>query len=146
MIIFEVFLDYYVFGEFGNRKDSLLRLFQGFGELDGLDFELKGSRGINLFDVYSLEDFDLGEIVWVKFGKRNDFVWFVRVIDLFREVLFMVCELLLLNSLCVMFYGLLLFKGKYLWVCIIIFYNVELYLKSNFIVMCIVFGRFLVLV
>lgn len=87
---------------------------------------MKGSRGINLFDVYNLEEFDLGEIVWVKLGKRNDLVWFVRVIDLCREVLLMVCELFLFNWFCVMFYGLLLlFKGKYFRVCVVNFYVVD---------------------
>lgn len=113
-------------------KDSLLRLFQGFGDLDVLDVDWKGIRGISFFDVYKLEGFDMGEIVWVKLGKRNDFFWFVRVIDFFREVLFMVFEFFMLNCFCVMFYGLLLFKGKYFWVCDIIYYIIEVSLRGNF--------------
>lgn len=119
-IIPEVSLDYHAFGEFGNRKDSPSRSFQGPGELDGLDSELKGSRGTNSSDAYSLEDFDLGEIVWAKSGKRNDPVWPARVIDPFREAPPMVRELSLPNSLCVMFYGPSSSKGKhsrdYAWV------------------------------
>ncbi|KAG0580286.1 hypothetical protein KC19_4G162700 [Ceratodon purpureus] len=107
-------------GDFGDIKDSPSRSFQGSGDLDGLDTEVKGFRGTNSPDVYNLEGFDMGEIVWAKSGKRNDPFWPAKVIDPFREAPPMVLELSLPNRLCVMFYGPSLSKGKgtrdYAWV------------------------------
>ncbi|XP_024371761.1 histone-lysine N-methyltransferase ATX5 [Physcomitrium patens] len=101
----EVSLDNHLFDDFGNINSSPSRSFQELGDLDGLDSEMKGSRGTNSSDVYNLEEFDLGEIVWAKSGKRNDPVWPARVIDPCREAPPMVRELSLPNRLCVMFYG-----------------------------------------
>lgn len=99
-------------GDSGDTKDSPSRSFQGSGDLDGLDAEVKGIRGINSLHVYNLEGFDIGEIVWAKSGKRNDPFWPARVIDPFREAPPMVRELSLPNRLCVMFYGPSSSKGK----------------------------------
>jgi hypothetical protein len=104
-------------GDSGDTKDSPSRSFQGFGDLDGLDADAKGIRGINSPDVYNLEGFDIGEIVWAKSGKRNDPFWPARVIDPFREAPPMVLELSLPNRLCVMFYGPSSSKGKGTRVC-----------------------------
>jgi hypothetical protein len=82
-----------------------------------LDADAKGIRGINSPDVYNLEGFDIGEIVWAKSGKRNDPFWPARVIDPFREAPPMVLELSLPNRLCVMFYGPSSSKGKGTRVC-----------------------------
>lgn len=110
-------LDCYTFGDSGDTKNSPSRSFQGSGDLDGLDAEGKGIKGISSPDVYKLEGFDMGEIVWAKSGKRNDPFWPARVIDPFREAPPMVLELSLPNRLCVMFYGPSSSKGKNSRVC-----------------------------
>lgn len=105
-------LDCYTFGDSGDTKESPSRSFHCAGDLDGLDVEGKGLQGISSPDVYKLEGFDMGEIVWAKSGKRNDPFWPARVIDPFREAPPMVRELSLPNRLCVMFYGPSSCKGK----------------------------------
>jgi hypothetical protein len=108
--------DYYTVCDSGDTKDSPSRSsFQGSGDLD---VDGKGIiRGIDSPDVYKLEGFDMGEIVWAKSGKRNDPFWPARVIDPFREAPPMVLELSLPNRLCVMFYGPSSSKGKHSRVC-----------------------------
>lgn len=96
-----------------DRKESSSRLSTGAAELDNAsDAEVKGNLVTNFPDVHKLGDFDLGEIVWAKSGKRNDPVWPAKVIDPIREAPGLVRKLSLPNRLCVMFYGPSLSKGK----------------------------------
>lgn len=124
-------LDFYTIGDSGDTKDSPSRSFQGSGDLDVLDADWKGIRGISSPDVYKLEGFDMGEIVWAKSGKRNDPFWPARVIDPFREAPPMVLELSMPNRLCVMFYGPSSSKGKHSRVCDITYYTIEVSLRGN---------------
>lgn len=69
--------------------------------------------------MHPLEDFNVGDIVWAKSGKRNDPVWPARVVDPTKEVPETVQKACLPGRLCVMFYGHSAAKGRdrdYSWV------------------------------
>lgn len=49
-------------------------------------WDFVGRISSSIGGLYLLDEFDVGDVVWVKFGKKNDFVWFVKVVDLIKEV------------------------------------------------------------
>lgn len=62
--------------------------------------------------LHPLEEFDLGDIVWAKSGKRNDPVWPAKVIDPIKEAPEAVRAVCVPGRLCVMFFGPSLAKGR----------------------------------
>ncbi|BBN09671.1 protein MpATX2 [Marchantia polymorpha subsp. ruderalis] len=85
------------------------------------DSEGRGNSNSNLSvgGLHPLEEFDLGDIVWAKSGKRNDPVWPAKVVDPIKEAPESVRAVTVPGRLCVMFFGPSLAKKKerdYAWV------------------------------
>eukprot|EP00249_Psilotum_nudum_P020055 c27540_g1_i1 orf=387-5525(-) len=79
----------------------------GAGESGGTpECEVKSSMaGFVTLPSHSLEDFDVGDIVWAKSGKRKDPVWPAKVVDPIKEAPESVRKVCVPGRLCVMFYG-----------------------------------------
>ncbi|KAL3688551.1 hypothetical protein R1sor_014860 [Riccia sorocarpa] len=85
------------------------------------DSECRGNSSSNVSSggLHPLEEFDLGDIVWAKSGKRNDPVWPAKVVDPIKEAPEAVRAVTQANRLCVMFFGPSSAKKKerdYAWV------------------------------
>lgn len=62
--------------------------------------------------LHPLDEFDVGDVVWAKSGKKNDPVWPAKVVDPIKEVPDTVRSLCVPGRLCVMFFGKSLAKKK----------------------------------
>ncbi|XP_024541624.1 histone-lysine N-methyltransferase ATX3 [Selaginella moellendorffii] len=82
--------------------------------------ECDGKAAFITCGSHSLEEFDIGDIVWAKSGKKKDPVWPAKVVDPIKEVPESVRRKCVPNRLCVMFYGESLARGvkrrDYAWV------------------------------
>eukprot|EP01018_Ginkgo_biloba_P024518 Gb_33483 [translate_table: standard] len=93
----------------------------GSAEMDSVSsFVPKGRvSGVAARGLHPLEEFDLGDIVWAKSGKRRDPAWPAKVIDPFGEAPDTVRSVCVPGRLCVMFFGHSSGKRKerdYAWV------------------------------
>lgn len=86
----------------------------------GLDSDSRrSSNEMIAAPLHRLEDFDVGDIVWAKSGKRKDPAWPAKVVDPVREAPESVRKVCVPGRLCVMFYGPSAAKGRerdYAWV------------------------------
>ncbi|CAM6115249.1 unnamed protein product [Calypogeia fissa] len=104
------------------ESPTALQQGQGHSELESPpEGEVKGILTANSSSggLHPLEEFDLGDIVWAKSGKRNDPVWPAKVVDPIKEAPEAVRALCVPGRLCVMFFGPSLAKGRerdYAWV------------------------------
>lgn len=77
------------------------------------------TSGVPVKGLHPLEEFDLGDIVWAKSGRRGDPAWPAKVIDPIQEAPDAVLSVCVPGRLCVMFFGHSSGKRKerdYAWV------------------------------
>ena len=93
---------------------SLPRSFES-ADIDSMPSIIPKERttsGVPVKGLHPLEEFDLGDIVWVKSGRRGDPAWPAKVIDPIQEAPDAVLSVCVSGRLCVMFFSHSSGKGK----------------------------------